>query len=59
MLEESAKRIRPFVDENSQFWNPASQPAELFRYTSVEGFIGVVTTKTLWASNMLSLNDAR
>lgn len=54
----AAQRIRLFVDENSQFWSPASQPAELFHYTSVEGFIGIVTSKTLWASDMLSLNDA-
>jgi len=42
-LEEAAKRIRLFVDENSQFWNPASQPTELFHYTSVEGFIGIIS----------------
>jgi hypothetical protein len=41
-----------------QFWNPNNPPPELFHYTSPEGFMGIVTTKTLWASDMLSLNDA-
>ena len=55
-MEEAARRIRLFVDENS---SPVSQPPELlFHYTSVEGFIGIITSKTLWASDMLSLNDA-
>jgi len=31
---------------------------ELFHYTSPEGFIGIVSNRSLWASDMLSLNDA-
>ncbi|MDL2124884.1 MAG: DUF2971 domain-containing protein [Deltaproteobacteria bacterium] len=30
----------------------------LFHYTSVEGFLGIVSSKTIWATNILYLNDA-
>jgi hypothetical protein len=33
-------------------------PAELFHYCGVEGFYGIVTTRTLWLSDVLTMNDA-
>ena len=30
----------------------------LFHYTSVEGFLGIASSKTIWATNILYLNDA-
>jgi hypothetical protein len=47
-----------YVEQQSQSWGHSERPSELFHYTSPEGFIGIVTTKSLWASDMLSLNDA-
>jgi Protein of unknown function (DUF2971) len=50
--------ITRFIDGMSQLWNPETPPLELFHYTTTEGFIGIITSRTLWASDMLSLNDA-
>ena len=57
-IEQVMEGLRGFVDRQSQFWNPEKQASALFHYSSPEGFIGIVTSKTLWASDMLSLNDA-
>lgn len=52
-------KVSGFVNEMSQFWNPKEPPfVELFHYTTVDGFIGIITSRSLWASDMLSLNDA-
>lgn len=58
LLETVTSAVRRFVDAQSQFWPPGNPPSELFHYTSPEGFIGIITSKTLWASDMLGLNDA-
>ncbi len=57
-LEECRAKMVEFVEQKSRSWNPGKEPPELFHYTTPEGFIGIVTSKTLWASDMLSLNDA-
>jgi hypothetical protein len=56
--ERALSEISAFVDQQSQFWDAAKPPRALFHYTSPEGLIGIVTTKMIWASDMLSLNDA-
>jgi hypothetical protein len=56
--EHIAKEIWALVDENRRFWASQNAPRELFHYTSPEGLIGIVTSRSLWASDMLSLNDA-
>lgn len=58
LLEGHLSAMAEFVDKQSRFWNPDDPRAELFHYTSPDGFIGIVSQKTLWASDMLSLNDA-
>lgn len=64
MVDESVpaacKEISRLVDESSQFWNPKDPPfRDLFHYTrTIDGFIGIITSRSLWASDMLSLNDA-
>jgi hypothetical protein len=57
-LAKALSEMSAFVDEHSQIWAAENPPRELFHYTSPEGFIGIVTSKSLWASDMLSLNDA-
>jgi hypothetical protein len=57
-LNAALASISAFVDEQSQFWSSTVVPGELFHYTSAEGLIGIVTSRSLWASDMLSLNDA-
>lgn len=37
---------------------PEHPPAELFHYCGVDGFYGIVTNKTLWLSDVFTLNDA-
>ena len=37
---------------------PEHPPAELFHYCGVDGFHGIVTKRTLWMSNVFTLNDA-
>lgn len=57
-LDGAILQLSAFVDRQSQFWPPERAPSEVFHYTSADGFVGIVTSKTLWASDMLSLNDA-
>jgi hypothetical protein len=57
-LLETVTSLRRWVDTVSQFWPTGNAPSELFHYTSPEGFIGIITSKTLWASDMMGLNDA-
>jgi len=57
-LEQVLSELSSFVDQQSQFWDPGEVPSDLFHYTSPEGFIGIVRSKSIWASDMLSLNDA-
>ena len=35
----------------------ADEPEELFHYTSVEGLLGIVRDRSIWASNIFYLND--
>jgi hypothetical protein len=37
----------------------AVPPVELFQYTSISGLLGIVQSKTLWASNIHYLNDVQ
>jgi hypothetical protein len=37
---------------------PLNSPNELFHYTDLQGFVGIVTSQSLWASDMLCLEDA-
>jgi hypothetical protein len=47
---------RAWVEES---WpEPEHDPAELFHYCGVEGFHGIVTKRTLWLSDVLTMNDA-
>jgi hypothetical protein len=48
-------RLAHKFDDHS---DEADLPMELFHYTSAEGFIGIVDSRVLWASDMLCLNDA-
>jgi hypothetical protein len=58
-VEKAGASIRDFVDHQLRLGvAEASVPSELFHYTSPEGFIGIVDKRILWASDMLSLNDA-
>lgn len=49
------------------FWNearrhslvPASLPSVVYHYTSLEGFIGIVTNRSIWMSDFSYLNDRR
>ena len=34
-------------------------PEKLYHYTSKEGFLGIIENKTLWASNILYMNDEK
>jgi hypothetical protein len=36
----------------------SGSPDELFHYTSPEGLIGIIGSRSLWASDMLCLNDS-
>ena len=56
-IEEILSEQRGFVDQQSQSWASAQAPADLYHYTSAEGLVGIITSGTLWASDMLSLND--
>ncbi len=56
-VEQACADLRVFIDEQSQFWSPKVLPAELFHYTSPDGLIGIISNRSLWASDMLSLND--
>jgi hypothetical protein len=48
-LEAAREESRP---------EPEHPPAELFHYCGVDGFYGIVTEKTLWMSDVFTLNDA-
>jgi hypothetical protein len=48
-LEAAWKESRP---------EPEHPPGELFHYCGVDGFYGIVTEKTLWMSDVFTLNDA-
>jgi hypothetical protein len=37
--------------------NPAERPSELFHFTDMAGLLGILSTRTLWASQATSLND--
>lgn len=54
----ACQEISRFIDETGQSWSPQELPSKLFHYTTVEGFIGIITSESLWVSDMLSLNDA-
>ncbi len=57
-LEAVIKELRDFVDLASYSWNGFKSPTQLFHYSSMEGFLGIASSKAIWASDMLSLNDA-
>ncbi len=57
-IERACASVRHFVDQQSQAWSREAIRSELFHYTSPDGFIGIVANRNLWASDMLSLNDA-
>lgn len=57
-LAKALAEMSTFVDDFSQFWTPENSPSELFHYTSPEALIEIVSSRFLWASDMLSLNDA-
>lgn len=54
----ACQEVSRFIHETGQSWSPRELPSKLFHYTTVEGFIGIITSRSLWASDMLSLNDA-
>jgi hypothetical protein len=56
--ESALSEISAFVDQQSRFWQVGNPPRAFFHYTSPEGLIGIVTGTAIWASDMLSLNDA-
>jgi hypothetical protein len=56
--ERALSEISAFVDQQSQFWDAAKPPRALYHYTSPEGLIGIVTTKAIWASDMLRQSPA-
>ncbi|TXT36351.1 MAG: hypothetical protein FD135_4348, partial [Comamonadaceae bacterium] len=49
------------------FWNearrlqlvPASYPDTIYHYTSIEGFLGIVRTRSVWMTDFSYLNDRR
>lgn len=57
-IQRELLELNEFVDQNGKLWSSKNQPTRLFHYTAPDGLIGIATTKTLWASDMLSLNDA-
>jgi hypothetical protein len=57
-VEGALSEISRFVDQYSQSWDSQASSRTLFHYTSPDGLIGIVTGKVIWASDMLSLNDA-
>jgi hypothetical protein len=50
-LDEVARAL---IDRSGQ----SDSPDELFHYTSPEGLIGIIGSRSLWASDMLCLNDS-
>lgn len=57
-LNAALDQLGKWVDQQAHWWAPAQAPAELFHYTSPDGFIGIARSRSLWASDMLTLNDA-
>jgi DUF2971 family protein len=57
-VEAACLAIRAVVDQQSESRCVEGIRAELFHYTPPEGFIGIISKRSLWASDMLSLSDA-
>jgi hypothetical protein len=56
-LEAARKDLITAWQEES-WTEPEHGPAELFHYCGIDGFHGIVTGRTLWLSDVFSLNDA-
>jgi hypothetical protein len=53
-INEALDIAHPLLVER---WNPEDRPAALYHYTDISGLIGIVTTRKLWASLAMALND--
>jgi hypothetical protein len=54
-IQRTFRRFSPYLGE--VFRTP--QPPVLYHYTNREGFLGIMNTRELWASNLRFLNDSR
>jgi hypothetical protein len=52
-----AAAFREGMRDVTQLWTPAS-PRELYHYTGLDGLVGIVTDRAIWATDARYLNDA-
>jgi hypothetical protein len=52
------KQLDRFADALTDHSKQDDLPQQLFHYTSAEGLISIIKSRSLWASDMLCLSDA-
>src|SRR2546423_15568945 len=52
------KELTSLVKELRRSWLASSIPRELYHYTDAGGLLGILTSKSFWATDINFLNDA-
>ena len=59
LSEETRNKINAAADDLLQKWhdNHAEMPFRLYHYTSADGLIGIMTSKSFFMTNLKYMND--
>src|SRR5687767_12593532 len=52
------EEVKTLVKDLRRAWPVSNLPAELYHYTAAQGLLGILTSKSFWATDLNFQNDA-
>src|SRR5215213_3016940 len=52
------EEVKTFVKDLRRAWPVSDLPAKLYHYTTAQGLLGILTSKSFWATDLNFQNDA-